>query len=105
VPTLRAASVVNISNHVQKLPNINDDNLAEFNSHLAQAPIKLIATSVDPKTQQANLILMSSFMGKLGQWAQQNTDVSYNLNSLSQLVELVRSRFVVKHYQVEHLQV
>jgi hypothetical protein len=47
---------------------------------------------------------MFSFTGKLGHWAQQNTEVLYNLNSVSQLVEFVRSSFVVENYQAEHLQ-
>jgi hypothetical protein len=59
---------------------------------------------VDPDTRQASLILMSSFTGKLGHWAHQNAEVLYNLNSVSQLVDFVRSSFVVKDYQAEHLQ-
>ena len=59
---------------------------------------------VDPDTRQSNLILMPSFTGKLGHWAQQNIDVLYNFNFVSQLVDFVRSSFVVKDYQAEHLQ-
>jgi hypothetical protein len=47
---------------------------------------------------------MSSFTGKLGHWAHQNTVVLYNLNSVSQLVDFLRSSFVAKDYQAEHLQ-
>jgi hypothetical protein len=104
VPKLTGAPIVGISNYIQKLPNVNGDNLNELDSHLAQAPIKLTAMGVDPDTKQASLILMSSFTGKLGHWAQQNTEVLYNLNSVSQLVDFVRSSFVVKDYQAEHLQ-
>jgi len=80
------------------------DNLTELDSHLAQAPIKLTTMGVDLDTRQASLILMSSFTGKLGHWVQQNTEVLYNLNSVSQLVEFVRSSFVVKDYHAAHLQ-
>ena len=59
----------------------------------------------DPDTRQATrIIIMSSFTGKLGHWAQQNTEALYNLNNVSQLVDFVRSIFVVKDYQAEHLQ-
>jgi hypothetical protein len=83
---------------------VNGDNLNELDSHLAQAPIKLRAMGVDPDTRQASLILMSSFTGKPGRWAQHNTEVLYNLNSVSQLVDFVKNSFVVKDYQAEHLQ-
>ena len=104
VPKLTRAPVVGISNYIQKLPNVNGDNLTELDSHLAHAPTKLTAMDVDSDTRQANLILMSSFTGELGHWAQQNTEVLYNINSVSQLVEFVISSFVVKGYQAEHLQ-
>jgi hypothetical protein len=47
---------------------------------------------------------MFSFTGRLGHWAQQNNEVLYNLKSVSELVDFVRSSFVVKDYQAEHLQ-
>jgi hypothetical protein len=104
VPRLKEAPVVGISNYIQKLPNVNGDNLNELDSHLAQAPIKFTSMGIDPDTRQASLILMSSFTGKLGHWAHQNTEVLYNRNSVSQFVDFVRSSFVVKDYQAEHLQ-
>jgi hypothetical protein len=103
VPKLTETPIVGISNYIQKLPNVNGDILNELESHLAQAPIKLTTMGVDPDTRQASLILMSSFTGKLGHWAQQNI-VLYNLNSVSQLVDFVRSSFVVKDYLAKHLQ-
>jgi hypothetical protein len=65
VPKLTGAPVVNVSNYIQKLPNVYGDNLTELDSHLAQAPIKLTTMSVDPDTRQDSLILMSSFTRKL----------------------------------------
>ena len=65
--------------------------------------MRLKTTGVDPETKQANLILMSSFTGKLGHWAQQNNKALYSLTFVTQLVDLVRSSFVIKDYQAEHL--
>ena len=104
VPKLIETSIVGISNYIQKLPNVNGDNLNELDSHLAQAPIKLATMGVDPDTKQASLILMSFLTGKLGHWAHQNTEVLYYLSYVSQLVDFVRSKFVVTNYQAEHLQ-
>ena len=78
--------MVSVSNYIQKLPNVNGDNFTELDSHLARAPIKLTTMGVDPNTRQASLILISSFTGKQGHWAQQNIEVLYNLNFVSQLV-------------------
>ena len=65
--------------------------------------MRLTTMGVDPTTKQASLILMSSFVGKLGHWAQQNIEALYSLTSVTQLVDLVRSGFVIKDYQVENL--
>jgi hypothetical protein len=95
--------VLNVSAYIQKLPNINGEDIAALDAHLAQAPMRLTAMGVDPNTKQASLILMSSFIGKLGHWAQQNTEALYSLTSVTQLVDLVRSSFVIKDYQAENL--
>jgi hypothetical protein len=83
VPKLTYAPVVGIFNYIQKLPNVNGDNLTELDSHLSQAPIKLKAMGVDPDTRQASLILTSSFTWKIRHWAHQNTEILYNLNYVS----------------------
>jgi len=104
-PNLQAgAPVLSVSNYIQKLPNVNGYNLSELDYHLAHPPIKLTTMGVDPYTRQANFIQMSSFTGKLGHGAYQNTEVLYNLNFVSQLADFVRNSFVVKDYQAEHLQ-
>ena len=46
---------------------------------------------------------MSSFTGKLGHWARQNIEALYSLTSVTQLVDLVRSIFVIQDYQAENL--
>jgi hypothetical protein len=103
MPTLSGTPVINVSAYIQKLPNINGEDIAALDAHLAQAPMRLTAMGVDPETKQASLILMSSFIGKLGHWAQQNTEALYSLTSVTQLVDLVRSSFVIKDYQAENL--
>jgi len=75
---------------------VNGDNLTELDSHLAQAPSKLTTMGVDHDSRQASLILMSSFTRKVGHWLRQNTEVLYNLKSVFQLIDFVRSSFVVK---------
>ena len=96
VPKLTRAPVVSISNYIKKLPNVNGDNWTELDSHLAQTPIKLTTMVVDPDTKQNSLILMSSFTVKPGHWEQKNIEFFNNLNSVTQLVDFVRSSFVVK---------
>jgi hypothetical protein len=39
----------------------------------------------------------------LGHWAQQNTEALYSLTSVTQLVDFVRSSFVIKDYQIDNL--
>jgi len=63
--------------------------------------MQLTTMGVDPKAKQASLILMSSFIGKLRHWAQQNNEALYSLSFVAQRVDLVRSSYVIKDYQAE----
>jgi hypothetical protein len=104
VPILARTPVMNVSAYIQKLHNVTGDDISALNAHLAQAPMRPTTMGVDPETKRASLILMSSFIGKLGHWAQQNTEAMYSLTYVTQLVEyLVRSSFVIKDYQAENL--
>jgi hypothetical protein len=104
VPKLSGAYAINVSNYIQKLPNVNGNDFSKLDSHLALAPINLTAMGVDPETKQSSLIHVFSFTRKVGHWAQQNTGVLYNLNFVSQLLDFVRSSFVAKDYKTRHLQ-
>jgi len=103
VSTLSRTPALDVSAYIQKLPNVNGDNISELDAHLAQALMRLTTMGVDLKTKQASSILMSSFIRKLGHWAQQNTEAFYSLNYGNQLVDLVRSSFVIKYDQAENL--
>ena len=65
--------------------------------------MRFTTMGVDPETKQASLLLMSSFTGKLGHWAQQNTEVLYSITSVTQLGDLVRPSFVIKDLQAKNL--
>ena len=65
--------------------------------------MRLTAMGVDLETKQDSLTLMSSFIGKLGHWAQQNIEALYSLTSVTQLLDLVRYSFVIKDYQSDNL--
>ena len=83
VPTLSGTPVMNVFAYIQKLSNVNGEDKATLDAHLAQAPMRLTTMRVDLETKQASLILMSSFIGKLGHWAQQNTEALYSLISVT----------------------
>jgi len=103
VPTLSGTPIFYVSAYIQKLPNVTSNDIAELDAYLSQAPIRLTSRSVDPETNQASLILMSFFTGKLGHWAQQNIEALYSLNYVTQLVDLVRSSFVIKDCQAKKM--
>ena len=102
VPKLFGTPVFNVSAYIQKLPNITGDDISELDAHLAQASMRLTTMGVDLATKQASLILMSSFTGKLRHWEQHNAEALFSLTFVTQLVDLVRSSFVIKDYQGEN---
>ena len=69
----------NVSTHIQKLPNVTGDDISKLDAHFAHAPMRLTTMGFNPNTKQASLILISSFIWKLGHWAQQNTEALYSL--------------------------
>ena len=66
IPMLSRTPVVNVSAYIHKLPNVIDDDISELDAHLARAPMRLTTMGVDHETEQASLILMSSFIEQLG---------------------------------------
>ena len=105
VPRLSRTPVLNVSAYIQKLPNVIGDDISELDAYLAYVPMRLTTIGIDPETKQASLILMSSFTRKLGHWAQQNTETLYSLTYVTQMVDLVRSSFVIKDYQAENVNI
>jgi hypothetical protein len=103
IPTLFGTHVMNVFAYIQKLPNVTGDDIIALDAHLAQAPMRMTSMGVDVDTKQASLIIMSPFTGKEGHWAQKNTEALYSLTSVNQLVDLVRSSFVIKDYQAQNL--
>jgi len=89
VPKLTRARVVSVSEYIQKIPNVNGAILTELDSHLAQTSIKLISMGVYLDTRQANLILLSYFMGKLGHWAP--ASIADRLTALASIRDVVCS--------------
>jgi hypothetical protein len=103
VPKLSRTPILNDFAYIQKIPNVIGDDRLELDAHLAQVPMRLTSMVVDLDTNQASLILRSSFTGKLGHWAQQKTEALYSLNCVTQLVDLIRPGFVIKDYHAENL--
>jgi hypothetical protein len=54
VPNLNGIAEIDDSNQIQKLPDVNGDNLSELY-------MKLTAMGVDPKTKHASFTMMYSF--------------------------------------------
>jgi len=102
-PVLSGTPVLIFSAYVQKLPNITGDDVTSLDAHLAHAHMRRTTMVVDPETKQASLVLMSSFTVKLRHWAQQHIEALYSLTSVTQLVDLAMSSFVIKDYQAEKL--
>ena len=96
VPKLFGTTVLHVSAYIQKLPTVIGDDVSKSDAHLAKAPTRLTIVGVNPETKQASLILMFSYIGKLGHWALQNIEALYSLTSVTQLVDLVGSNFVIK---------
>ncbi len=57
VLTISGTPIMNVSAYIQKLPNVNGEDIATLDAHLAQAPMRLTTMGVDLETKQANFNL------------------------------------------------
>jgi hypothetical protein len=87
---------VNVSRFLQKMEHCNGEDSVKLNNHLKQSRLKIQGFGINPDSNQAVVILVSSFTGKLGNWASDHTAEIYALQTLDELIAYVRVGFSIE---------
>jgi hypothetical protein len=74
-----------------------------LNNHLKQSRLKIQGFGINPDSNQAVVILVSSFTGKLGNWASDHTTEIYALQTLDELIAYVRVGFSIEDVEGKNL--
>jgi hypothetical protein len=94
---------VNVSRFLQKMEHCNGEDSVKLNNHLKQSRLKIQGFGINPDSNQAVVILVSSFTGKLGNWASDHTAEIYALQTLDELIAYVRVGFSIEDVEGKNL--
>ena len=89
----RSGATANLSRFLQKLELCNGENPEILHDHLKQSKLKVKGFGVDPNSNEAVTIVVSSFTGSLGNWAADHADEIFKLDSIDALTAFVRVSF------------
>ena len=67
-----------------------------MNNHLKQSRLKTQGFGINPDSNEVVVVLVSSFIGKLGNWASDHSAEIYDLKTLDELINYVRVGFSIE---------
>jgi hypothetical protein len=85
------------------MEHCNGEDSIKLNNHLKQSRLKIQGFGINPDSNQAVVVLVSSFTCKLGNWASDNSAEIYNLKALDELVAYVRVGFSIEDVEGKNL--
>jgi hypothetical protein len=82
-----------LSHFLQKLTPCTGEDAEELHDSLKQSKLKVKGFGLDPNSREAVTVVVSSFTGKLGNWAADHADEIFQLKSIDALTSFVRVSF------------
>jgi len=92
-----------VSRFLQKMEHCNGEDSVKLNNHLKQSRLKIHGFGIDPDSNQAVVILVSSFTCKLGNLAADHNAEIYGLQTLNDLITYVRVGFSIEDVEGKNL--
>ena len=75
----------NMSRFLQKLEHCNGENAEILHDHLKQSKLTIKGFGIDPTFFENVTVMISSFTGKLGNWAADHADEVFEIGSIDAL--------------------
>jgi hypothetical protein len=93
-PAFRVANALpNLSHFLHKLAPCTGEDAEELHDILKQSKLKFKGFGIDPNSREAVTVTVSSFTGRLGNWAAGHVDKIFQLKSINALTAYVRVSF------------
>ncbi len=83
----------NLSLFLPKLKHCTGEDAEELHDTLKQLKLKVKGFGIDPNSRDVVTVVMSSFTGRLGNWATDEAEEIFKLNSIDVLTAYVRVCF------------
>ena len=93
---LQSTETVNMSRFLQKLEHCNGEDSTKLHNHLKQLKSKIQGFGINPDSKQGVVVLVSSFTGKLGNWASDHSTEIYELATVDDLIDYIRVGFSIE---------
>ena len=85
-PSFRVVNALpNLSHFLQKLAPCTGENVEELHDTLKQSKLKVKGFGINPNSREVVTVALSSFTGKLGNWAADHVEEIFQLNSIDAL--------------------
>jgi len=94
---------VNMSRFLQKLEHCNGDDLTKLHNHLKESRLKIQGFEINPDSKHVVVVLVSSFTGKLGNWASNHSTEIYELATVDDLIDYIRVGFSIEDAEGKNL--
>ncbi len=78
----------NVSRFLQKMEHCNEEDSVKLNNYLKQSKLKIQGFGINLDSNQAVVVLVSSFTCKLGNWASDHSAEIYDLKTLEVTIRL-----------------
>ncbi len=85
------------------MEHCNGEDTIKLNKHLKQSKIKIQGFGINPNSNQAVVVLVSSFTCKLGNWTSDHSAEIYDLATFDELIAYVRVDFFIEDVEGKNL--
>jgi len=87
---------VNMSRFLQKLEHCNGEDSTKLHNHSKHSRLKIQGFGINLDSKQVVVVLVSSFIGKLGNWASNHSTEIYDLATIDGLIDYIRVSFSIE---------
>ncbi len=95
--------LVNMSRFLEKMEHSHGEDSIKLNNHLKQSKMKIQGFEINPDSNRAVVVLVSSFTSKPGNWASDHSAEIYDLKTLDELIAYVRVVFPIEDVEGKNL--
>ncbi len=88
--------ITNMSRLLKKLEHCNSDDSVKLHNHSKQSKLYILGFGINRDSNQAIIVLVSSFTCKLSDWASDHVTEIYKKKTMDELINYVRFRLYIE---------
>jgi hypothetical protein len=88
---------------LQKFEHCNGEDSIKLHNYLKQFKLNIRYLGINPNSNRVVVVLVSFFIGKLGDWAFDHNTEIYGMKTMNILINYVRVRFSIEDIEGNNL--